>query len=165
VRLPGRGGPGMSAKLHLEAPFGDRALLLELDSGFFASREGLAGARYVRDAAAGTEPVHRRDLRRGPRSACTGRHGPVITSAVAVVAPRRTQGYVVRSWGMTLAAIHVRGVHTASLCTSLGDEHRFRPPRPTRGARGVPLSLHPRRHPTATGSPVPAGLSATLLTN
>ena len=28
---------------------------------------------------------------------------------------------------MTLAASHVPGVHAASLCTSFGDEHRFRP--------------------------------------
>jgi hypothetical protein len=42
-------------QLHLEAPFGDRALLLEFESGFFASREGPAGARYIRDAAAGAD--------------------------------------------------------------------------------------------------------------
>jgi hypothetical protein len=79
-------------QLHLEASFGDRALLLEFESGFFGSREEPAGAQCVRDAAAGAEPVQRRDLRRGPRSACTGRHGLVITSAVAVVAPAGPSG-------------------------------------------------------------------------
>jgi len=83
-------------QLHLEAPFGDRAgLRLEFESAFFASREGPAGARYVRDAAAGAEPVQRRDL----HGVLAGRRGLVITNVVAVVAPRRTQWYVVRSWG------------------------------------------------------------------
>jgi hypothetical protein len=56
--------------------------------------------------------------------------------------------------GMALADIHVPGVHTASLRTCFGDEHRFRPTRPTRGARGVPLFRHPPYvTPSATGSP------------
>jgi len=55
VREGFRGVVGQDVgRLHREASFGDRALLLEFESGF-ASREGPAGARYVRDAAARAE--------------------------------------------------------------------------------------------------------------
>ena len=65
-----------------------------------------------------------RDLRRGPRSACTGRHGLVSTSAVAVVAPRRTHQ------GATAAISQTDG----SLREPTRGRRRYRP-RPTPGYR------------------------------
>ena len=91
-----------------------------------ASSQAVKGRRAhdTFEARAGAEPVQRRDLRRGPRSACPGAIGLVSTSAVAVVAPRRTSVVCVEVVGMMLGAVH--RVFTPRRCfTSFGDEHRF----------------------------------------
>jgi hypothetical protein len=62
VRATGAWWPRMSANCASRPPSGDGALLLEFESGFFASRQVPTGERHVRDAAAGAEPVQRRDL-------------------------------------------------------------------------------------------------------
>jgi hypothetical protein len=150
---------------HLEAAFGDRALLLEFESGC---------SRAVKD-------------RRAHDTFATQRLGPSRYSAETyvevLVAP--VQGAMVwssppswRWWwhppdpvvrglvvGMTLAAIHVPGVHTASLCTSSATSVAFDRP-------GQREALAACRSPDTRTSPprdrlagFSAGHSATLSTN